>query len=152
MGTAEPPRAASRRFRPRRAPRPRPGSAGPPPLTANVRAFRVMVRNAAFRRAELAAKRDWSSSASWTTTGMGRTALGGRFRGLLRRARQHRHRPCCPGRDLWQVTELGRTWRARQVLDDPAGYHEWAIVLDIDLDVSDQAGEPAVRPVGVERL
>ena len=39
-----------------------------------------------------------------------------------------------------------------KALDDPAGYHEWAIVLDIDLDASDQAGEPAVRPVGVERL
>ena len=56
------------------------------------------------------------------------------------------------GAALWQVAELGRTWRARQVLDDPEGYHEWAIVLDIGLDASDQAGEPAVRPVGVERL
>ena len=36
----------------------------------------------------------------------------------------------------------------RQVLDDPAGYHEWAIVLDVDLDASDQRGEPALRPVG----
>jgi hypothetical protein len=127
--------------------------AGPAPLTANLRAFRVMVRNACFRRAELAAKRDWSSlgeldhDAGWDAQRW-QTAFGAYFAdhatigtGLAAR-----------GGALWQVTELGRTWRARQVLDDPAGYHEWAIVLDIDLDASDQAGEPAVRPVGVERL
>ena len=33
--------------------------AGPPPVTANVRAFRVLVRNALFRRVELAALRRW---------------------------------------------------------------------------------------------
>jgi superfamily II DNA or RNA helicase len=130
-----------------------PLGAGPGPLTANVRAFRVMVRNACFRRAELAAKRDWSSlgeldhDAGWDAQHW-EAAFGGYFAehasigtGLAAR-----------GGTLWQVSELGRTWRARQVLDDPAGYHEWAIVLDIDLDASDQAGEPAVRPVGVERL
>jgi len=128
-------------------------AAGPAPLTANVRAFRVMVRNACFRRAELAAKRDWSSlgeldhDAGWDAQHW-EAAFEAYFAdhatigtGLAAR-----------GAALWQVTELGRTWRARQVLDDPAGYHEWAIVLDIDLDASDQAGEPAVRPVGVERL
>ena len=43
--------------------RDRPGDTGrgagqPPPVTANARAFKVMVRNAAFRRVELAARRD----------------------------------------------------------------------------------------------
>jgi hypothetical protein len=136
--------------------RPGPGpalGAGPAPLTANVRAFRVMVRNACFRRAELAAKRDWSGlgeldhDAGWDDQRW-EAAFAEYFAdhvmigtGLTAR-----------GAALWQVAELGRTWRARQVLDDPEGYHEWAIVLDIGLDASDQAGEPAVRPVGVERL
>jgi superfamily II RNA helicase len=136
--------------------RPEPGPAlgtGPAPLTANVRAFRVMVRNACFRRAELAAKRDWSGlgeldhDAGWEAQRW-EAAFAEYFAdhatigtGLAAR-----------GAALWQVAELSRTWRARQVLDDPEGYHEWAIVLDIDLDASDQAGEPAVRPVGVERL
>ncbi len=31
----------------------------PPPVTSNVRAFRVLVRNALFRRVELAARRRW---------------------------------------------------------------------------------------------
>ena len=37
--------------------------AGPPPVTANVRAFRVLVRNAMFRRVELAALRKWQELA-----------------------------------------------------------------------------------------
>ena len=124
----------------------------PPALTANSRAFLVMVRNACFRRAELAARRDWASlgeldeQAGWdakrweaafgpyfdehATIGTGAHARGPRF---------------------WQVEELGRRWLARQVLDDPAQYHEWAIVMEVDLDQSDRRGEPALRPVGVVR-
>lgn len=126
---------------------------GPPPVTANLRAFRVMVRNACFRRAELAASRDWASlgdldqGSGWDAPRW-EAALAPYFAehpvigtGLAAR-----------GAGLWQVSELGRRWRVRQVLDDPAGDHEWAIVVDIDLDASDQTGEPAVRPVGVERL
>jgi hypothetical protein len=128
-------------------------AAEPPPLTANTRAFRVMVRNASFRRAELAARRDWTSlgeldQASGWEAQRWEAALAPYFAehaaiGAGAAAR---------GAALWQVEELGRRWRVRQVLDDPAGYHEWAIVLDIDLDASDEAGEPAVRPVGAERL
>ena len=46
-----------------RGERPTPGlvQGEPPPLTANLRAFRVMVRNASFRRVELAARRDWAT-------------------------------------------------------------------------------------------
>ena len=59
-----------------------------------------------------------------------------------------------PARDgaLFQVTTSADRWRVRQVLDDPAGDHEWALVLDVDLAASDEAGAPAIRPVGVERL
>jgi hypothetical protein len=37
------------------------------------------------------------------------------------------------------------------VLEDPAGFHEWAVVLDVDLPASDEAGEAVVRPRSVER-
>ena len=50
------------------------------------------------------------------------------------------------------VSDTDRTWRVRQVIDDPEGFHEWAIVLDIDLAASDDLGAPVVRPIGVERL
>ncbi len=40
----------------------------------------------------------------------------------------------------------------RQVLDDPDGFHEWAIMLDVDVDGSDDAGVAVVRPLTVEQL
>jgi hypothetical protein len=39
----------------------------------------------------------------------------------------------------------GRTWIARQIVDDPEGHHDWAIVATVDLDASDAAGEPVIR-------
>jgi hypothetical protein len=125
----------------------------PPALTTNLRAFRVMVRNACFRRAELAAKRDWASlgdldeEVGWDAARW-EAAFGPYFEehvgiGAGAGAR---------GATLWQVNEEGRLWRVRQVLDDEAGDHDWAIVLTIDLDASDAKGEPALRPLTVELL
>jgi hypothetical protein len=37
-----------------------------------------------------------------------------------------------------------RTWTVRQIIDDPEGHHDWAIVATVDLDASDAAGEPVV--------
>jgi hypothetical protein len=41
--------------------------------------------------------------------------------------------------------EPARTWRVRQVLDDPDGAHDWAITAVVDLDASDEAGSPVVH-------
>jgi len=38
----------------------------------------------------------------------------------------------------------GRAWRVRQIVDDPAGDHDFAIVATVDLDASDAAGEAVV--------
>jgi hypothetical protein len=125
----------------------------PAALTANGRAFRVMVRNACFRRAELAARHAWASlgeldeQAGWAADRWeaafqpyfaehATIGAGAEARGPL----------------LWQVVESGRRWRVRQVLDDPSGDHDWAIALEVDLEESDRRGEPAVRPMAVERL
>ena len=69
----------------------------PPAVTRNARAFRVLVRNALFRRVELAALRrcdelgELDGEAGWTGERWGRGA--GR---LLRRVRRDRHRPGRP--------------------------------------------------------
>ena len=39
----------------------------------------------------------------------------------------------------------GRTWTVRQIINDPEGNHDWAIVATVDLDASDAAGEPVIR-------
>jgi len=122
-------------------------------LSANRQAFRVMVRNACFRRAELASRRDWRAlgeldEAHGWDAGRWEAAFAPYFAehaGISTGATAR-------GAALWQVEEHGRRWQARQVLDDPAQYHEWAIVVEVDLDESDQRGEAALVPLGLERL
>ena len=33
----------------------------------------------------------------------------------------------------------------RQIINDPEGHHDWAIVATVDLDASDAVGEPVIR-------
>ena len=121
----------------------------PPPLTSNGRAFKVMVRNACFRRVELAAKRDWAALGEMDqATGWDAHRWEAAFAPYFADHGSIGTGPAARGPTLWQVDEQGRRWRVRQVLDDPAGYHEWAMVLDVDLDASDQRGEPALQPIG----
>jgi superfamily II RNA helicase len=124
----------------------------PPPVTANVRAFRVLVRNELFRRVELAAARRFDAlgeldgDAGWTAERW-RSALEPYFAehdsiGIDTDAR---------GARFVEVAETGRTWPVGQVLDDPAGHHEWLISAEIDLEASDEAGVAVVRMIDVLR-
>ncbi|MGK2866749.1 MAG: DUF3516 domain-containing protein, partial [Mycobacterium sp.] len=36
-------------------------------------------------------------------------------------------------------------WRVRQILDDPAGDHDWAFVAEVDLEASDEEGAAVLR-------
>lgn len=132
------------------------GADVPPPtrtLTGNVRAFRVLVRNALFRRVELAAADDIEGLAALEPGGaMTRTrwddALGEYWDehdriGLDADAR---------GPRFLAITEEGRTWHVRQVLADPAGNHDWAITALVDLDECDAAGELVLRTLDLARL
>jgi superfamily II RNA helicase len=119
---------------------------GPPPVTANARGFRVLVRNAMFRRVELAALGRWSElgaldgDSSWSADAW-RDALEpfGLLHGDIATG------PAARGPHLFVVEEHGRTWRVRQILDDPAGDHDWSIAAEVDLDASDAAGDAVVR-------
>ncbi|MDN5750020.1 MAG: DUF3516 domain-containing protein [Pseudonocardia sp.] len=126
---------------------------GPAGVTRNVRAFRVLVRNAMFRRVELAAFRRWDllaeldSGSGWTAETW-RDALEPYFAehdsiGTTGDAR---------GPQLITITEESERWLVRQVLDDPAGDRDWAITAEIDLAASDEDGSPAVWLTGVEAL
>ncbi len=138
----------------------RPGEAGrpgiteaPPPVSANTRAFRVLVRNALYRRVELAARRDW--------TGLGELDEGAGWsadRWVDALARYFQEHPLiltganARGPRLIMIEELPRRWVVRQILDDPAGDHDWQIVAEVDLAESDERGEAAVRIIDVVRL
>ena len=43
-------------------------------------------------------------------------------------------------------------WRVRQILDDPAGDHDWGITADVDLAASDAAGTAVLRITAVDQL
>jgi hypothetical protein len=132
---------------------PPPVDSGPAGVTRNVRAFRVLVRNAMFRRVELAAFRRWDllaeldAGSGWTSDEW-REALEPYFAehdsiGTTGDAR---------GPQLISITEEPERWLVRQVLDDPAGDRDWAITAEVDLAASDEDGSPAVWVTGVEAL
>jgi superfamily II RNA helicase len=124
----------------------------PPPLTANRRAFLVSVRNALFRRVERAALRQW-----WALAELDPTWPAERWEVELAPYFDEHDTigtgPSARAAAMLDVDESGgRTWRVRQILEDPAGFHEWALVATVDLDASDAAGEVVLQLEGVERL
>ncbi|MGX1772778.1 DEAD/DEAH box helicase [Nocardia brasiliensis] len=107
------------------------------PISANERAFRVMIRNAMFRRVELAALRRWDlldelgAGPDWAAE------LAPYFAEYERIGTG----PDARGPQLFQIERRPGFWQVRQVLDDPAGDHGWSIVALVDLAESDAAGE-----------
>ena len=43
-------------------------------------------------------------------------------------------------------------WRVRQILDDPAGDHDWGFDVDVDLAASDEEGAVVLQLVDAGRL
>jgi superfamily II RNA helicase len=125
----------------------------PPPVTANARAFRVLVRNAMFRRVELAALRRYDDlgaldgEAGWAASDWA-TALDRYFAEYAEIGTG----PGARGPALLAVEELPGTWRVRQTFDDPAGDRDWGISAEVDLAASDEAGVAVVRVTSVDHL
>ncbi len=123
------------------------------PVTANVRAFRVLVRNALFRRVELAARRRWDSlgeldgHSGWDA-GAWEQALAGYYAEHDRLGDGADAR----GPHLLVVTEEPGRWTVRQIFDDPAGHHDWGISAVVDLAASDEAGAAVVEVTLVDQL
>ena len=122
-------------------------------VTVNPRALRVLVRNALFRRVQLAARQQWhelgglDESGSWDA-GRWQLALQPYY-GEFDEIRTDAH---ARGPGLFQVTEGPDRWQVRQVLDDPEGHHDWAINADVDLAASYQAGSAVLEVTTVARL
>ncbi|MGK8500336.1 DEAD/DEAH box helicase [Nocardia asiatica] len=115
------------------------------PISANERAFRVMVRNAMFRRVELAALRRWDDLAALGPGPDWAAALADYFAEYERIGTG----PDARGPQLFQVERRPGFWQVRQVLDDPAGDHGWSIDAVVDLAESDAAGEVVFDDVTV---
>jgi superfamily II RNA helicase len=124
----------------------------PPPVTANARAFRILVRNELFRRLELAAHRrvtalgELDGDAGWGWERWS-AALDEYFAEHASIGTDASAR----GASFFEVDDGGRRWAVRQVLADPEGDHEWIIAAEVDLDASDEAGLAVVRVLDVTR-
>ncbi len=125
----------------------------PPLLTGNPRAFRVLVRNELFRRVQLAAldkveELGELDAASGFDTDAWADALDAYF--VV-------HDDIGTGADARSsamlIIEEGATeWKARQILADPAGDHDWGISATIDLAESNEQGVAVLRVTAVGQL
>jgi hypothetical protein len=125
----------------------------PRPLTGNERAFTAMVRNALFRRVELFARRRWhalgllDSGSGWT---------GERWADVID-AYFAEHDDVGIGADargpaLLIIDRQPGMWQVRQILDDPAGDHDWGFDVEVDLEASDEEGVAVIRLVDAGRM
>lgn len=127
--------------------------ARPRPLTGNERAFTAMVRNALFRRVELFARQRWYDLGE-LDGGSGWTAE--RWEQVVR-AYFDEHDDVGTGADargpaLLIIDRQRDVWRVRQILDDPAGDHDWGFDVEVDLEASDEEGTAVLRVVDAGRM
>ena len=120
----------------------------PPSVLTNRRAFLVLVRNELWRRVQLAAiQRDdeleaLDPDAAWPD------ALDAYF---------EEHDTIGTGPDARSaarilIEEAPERWTVRQIIDDPAGDHDWGIRAEVDLAASAEQGIAVVRVLGLDRL
>ena len=126
----------------------------PPPITADRRAFRAMVRTEVFRWVQALARHDHGALAKlvfedgtqqdlvwwrdlmepywdeWDSIGIDADARSARF---------------------LQIDEYDDRWALTQWLVDPEETNEWSLTARVDLRASDEAGEPVVALVRVGR-
>jgi superfamily II RNA helicase len=125
----------------------------PPAVTANERAFRVLVRNAMFRRVELAALRRYhelgelDAEYGWDAQAW-QDAMEPYYEEYDRLGTGQNAR----GPALLMITVEPGRWLVRQVFDDPDGDHDWGISAEVDLLGSDESGAAAVTVTDVGPL
>src|SRR5688500_14293114 len=134
------------------------------PITGSERAFRVMVRNAVFRRVQLAARDQFEALAGLEAATAALTdpprhplmdeaawdeALGAYFAehdsiGTDGDARGPQLFTLTPARGpapgAQEPGPAHRLWQVRQTVHDPEGDHDWVVEATVDLDASDEVG------------
>lgn len=128
-------------------------------FTSNRRAFTVALRNAMFRKVILAADDDVEALAALEPDGsaMGVDAWSDALGDYWDDHDAINDGPDARSPAFFVVDEKTggrgeRKWLVRQVLDDPAGNHDWSIWASVDLDECDEAEELVVRTRALSRL
>jgi len=125
----------------------------PPSVLRNRRAFLVLVRNELFRRVQLAALDRADLLAELEPDG----TMDAEAWGVLLDEYFDEHEsigtgPSARGAAMLLIEEERTVWRVRQILDDPAGDHDWGITAEVDLEASDEQGVAVVHVTGLDRL
>ncbi|MBY6675670.1 DUF3516 domain-containing protein [Rhodococcus sp. BP-332] len=113
------------------------GADTPKPISANPRAFRIMVRNALFRRVELASRRRWDlleelgDEVDWQDE----------LEPYFEEYGEIGMTPAARGPHLFSFVQTREETTARQVLDDPDGDHGWSLDATVDVEESDALAE-----------
>ncbi|MEV5241724.1 DUF3516 domain-containing protein [Streptomyces cinnamoneus] len=125
------------------------------PVTANARAFRVLVRNAMFRRVELAALDNVAELGEMDAdSGWDEDRWGEAMDAYWDEYEELGTGPDARGPKLLQIEERPQDglWRVRQTFADPNGDHDWGISAEVDLTASDEEGRAVVRVTDVGQL
>jgi hypothetical protein len=141
------------------------GGAPPPPrpISANTRAFTVMVRNAMFQKVQLASRDDvdglaqLEAAAAALTDPPGKVTMAADAWEAALGAYWDEYDSIQTGPDARSpqllmidqtppdIAPAARWWTVRQIIDDPDAHHDFAIVATVDLAASDAVGEPVIR-------
>ena len=118
-----------------------------------MRAFRVLVRNALFRRVSLAALGHYDElGALDADAGWDADAWGDVLDAYFAQHGEIGTGPDARGPGLLIIDEGPSRWIVRQIFDDPAGDHDWGISAEVDLAASDEAGTAVLRVTDVGQL
>ncbi|MCP2166529.1 DEAD/DEAH box helicase [Goodfellowiella coeruleoviolacea] len=125
----------------------------PPAVTSNIRAFRVLVRNALFHRVKLAAQRRYDELGELDAeSGWDAEQWEQALESYFDVHDEIGTGPDARGPGLLIIDPQPERWTVRQIFDDPAGDHDWGISAEVDLPASDEAGTAVIRITDVNQL
>ena len=127
--------------------------ARPATVTSNTRAFRVLVRNALFRRVELAALGHYAELGELDgEDGWDADAWADAIEPYFETHDEIGTGADARGPALLIIDVQPGRWVVRQIFDDPAGDHDWGISAEVGLAASDEAGVAVLRVTAVGQL
>lgn len=127
------------------------GVEDPTALTANRRAFTIMVRNYMFRLVQLFALEKEDRLAELLEYLDEVPDFGAILDGYFDEYADIDSGPEARGPEFFRLGDTdSRAWSVRQIIKDPDGDHAYQFVATVDLDASDEAGEVRLADLRVE--
>jgi len=112
-------------------------------VTRDPKAFTVLVRNAMFQLLKAAARKDWAAAAALVRETTPET-LEQSFAPFFAEHASIRLDPSARAPDRTRITPEPAVWQVVQVISDPEGDDDWALLASIDLTASRDAAAPVV--------